>query len=216
MSGDATAIRARLDHPVIDGDGHLVEFLPLVRDFMVELGGAGLGSGLDRLLGGPALLRSLEATERRAAGMSRSGWWGVPARNTLDRATAMLPGLLYERLDEIGLDLAVLYPTFGLIPMALDDEELRRGIARACNRYYAEVYAEYADRLLPVAVIPSYTPEEALAELDYAVVELGLRAVLIGGLVLRYAPGHEGDRAARWVDGLGLDSAYDYDPVWQR
>ena len=40
--------------------------------------------------------------------------------------------------------------------------------------------------------------------------------MLIGGLVLRYAPGHEGDRAARWVDGLGLDSAYDYDPVWQR
>ena len=40
--------------------------------------------------------------------------------------------------------------------------------------------------------------------------------MLIGGLVLRYAPGHEGDRAARWVDGLGLDSAYDYDPVWRR
>jgi predicted TIM-barrel fold metal-dependent hydrolase len=213
---DAAAIRARIDHPVIDGDGHLVEFLPLVRDFMVELGGESLGAGLDRLLAGPGLLRPLGATERRAAGMSRSGWWGVPARNTLDRATAMLPRLLYERLDEIGLDLAVLYPTFGLIPMALDDEEVRRGIARACNRYYAEVYADYADRLLPVAVIPSYTPEEAVAELDYAVVELGLRAVLIGGLVLRYAPGHEGDRAARWVDGLGLDSAYDYDPVWQR
>ena len=54
----------------------------------------------------------------------------MPARNTLDRATAMLPRLLYERLDEIGLDLAVLYPTFGLIPMALDDEEMRCGIAR--------------------------------------------------------------------------------------
>ena len=73
------------------------------------------------------MLRPLDATGRRAAGMSRSGWWGVPSRNTLDRATAMLPRLLYERLDEIGLDLAVLYPTFGLIPMALDDEELRCG-----------------------------------------------------------------------------------------
>ena len=45
---------------------------------------------------------------------------------------------------------------------------------------------------------------------------LGLRPVLFGGLVLRPAPGHDGDRAARWVDGLGLDSAYDYDPVWAR
>jgi predicted TIM-barrel fold metal-dependent hydrolase len=213
---DAGSIRARLDHPVIDADGHLVEFLPLVRDFLGELGGESLAAGLDRLVDGPGLLRPLDATSRRAAGMSRSGWWAVPARNTRDRATAMIPGLLYDRLDEIGLDLAVLYPTFGLIPMALDDAELRCGIARACNRYYSELYAEYSDRLLPVAVIPSYTPDEAIAELDYAVGELGLRAVLIGGLVLRFAPGHEGDRAARWVDGLGLDSAYDYDPVWQR
>jgi len=213
---DTAAIRDRIDHPVIDADGHLVEFLPLIRDFLVELGGPSLGAGLDRLLDGPGTIRGLDAQARRGAGISRTGWWGVPARNTLDRATAMLPGLLYDRLDEIGVDLAVLYPTFGLVPMALEDAELRRGVARACNRYYAEMYAEYSDRLLPVAIVPSYTPDEAIAELEYAVGELGLRAVLMGGLVLRYAPGHEGDRAARWVDGLGLDSAYDYDPVWLR
>lgn len=213
---DTAAIRAGLDHPVIDGDGHLVEFLPLVRDFLVELGGESLGAGLDRLVDGPAQIRALDAATRRGIGLSRTGWWGVPARNTLDRATAMLPGLLADRLDEIGVDLAILYPTFGLVPMALEDDELRCGIARACNRYYAELYADHADRLLPVAVIPSYTPDEALAELEHAVVELGLRAVLVGGLVLRYAPGHEGDRTARWVDGLGLDSAYDYEPVWRR
>jgi predicted TIM-barrel fold metal-dependent hydrolase len=213
---DSAAIRARLDHPVVDADGHLIEFLPLIRDFLVELGGESLGAGLDRLVDGPAQLRALDAATRRASGLSRSGWWGVPTRNTLDRATAMLPGLLYDRLDEIGVDLAILYPTLGLVPMALDDEELRRGLARACNRYYAELYADYSDRLRPVAVIPSYTPDEALVELEHAVVELGHRAVLIGGLVFRYPPGREGDRAARWVDALGLDSAYDYDPVWRR
>ena len=31
---DTAAIRAQLDHPVIDADGHLVEFLPLIRDFL--------------------------------------------------------------------------------------------------------------------------------------------------------------------------------------
>ena len=56
--------------------------------------------------------------------MMRSAWWGLPARNTLDRATALLPKLLYERLDEIGIDLAVLYPTYGLTCMGLEDDEL--------------------------------------------------------------------------------------------
>jgi predicted TIM-barrel fold metal-dependent hydrolase len=209
-------LRERVSHPIIDADGHLIEFLPLVRDFLRELGGEALAAGLDRLAGSAALTRGLDATARRALGLARTGWWGLPAANTLDRATAMLPRLLRERMDGIGLDLSVLYPTYGLTVMAVDDGELRRGLARAFNRYYAEVFADCSDRLLPVAVVPTYTPEEAVEELEHAVVELGLRAVLLGGLVLRYAPGHEGDRAARWVDGLGLDSPYDYDPLWRR
>ena len=213
---DAAEIRARIDHPIIDADGHIIEFLPLVRDFLVEEAGEAVAKRFDEVLTSGAGVRALDLSERRRLGISRTGWWGVPSANTLDRATAMLPRLLYERLDELGLDVAILYPTAGLMAMALDDDELRCALARACNRYGAECYGEYADRLLPVAVIPNYTPDEALVELDYAVSVLGLRPVLFGGLVLRAAPGHDGDRAARWVDGLGLDSAYDYDPVWAR
>ena len=33
-SDDVAAIRNRLDHPVIDSDGHLLEFMPLVRDII--------------------------------------------------------------------------------------------------------------------------------------------------------------------------------------
>ena len=213
---DADAIRKRLDHPVIDADGHVVEFLPLIRDFIVEEAGETVAKRFDDVLGSGATVRALDVEARRQFGLARTGWWGVPAANTLDRATAMLPRLLYERLDEIGLDVAILYPTAGLMAMALDDDELRGAVARACNRYSAECFADYSDRLLPVAVVPNYTPEEALAELDHAVCVLGLKPVLFGGLVLRIAPRHDGDRAARWVDGLGLDSAYDYDPVWAR
>jgi predicted TIM-barrel fold metal-dependent hydrolase len=213
---DAETIRGRLDHPVIDADGHVVEFLPLIRDFIVEEADETVAKRFDDVLGSGATVRALDVEARRRLGLSRTGWWGVPAANTFDRATAMLPRLLYERLDEIGLDVAVLYPTAGLMAMALDDDELRCTLARACNRYSAECYGEYSDRLLPVAVVPNYTPEEALTELDHAVRVLGLKPVLFGGLVLRIAPGHDGDRAARWVDGLGLDSAYDYDPVWMR
>ena len=54
------------------------------------------------------------ATRARArTRVPQAGWWGAPTANTLDRATAMLPGLLYDRMDELGFDLTVLYPTAG-------------------------------------------------------------------------------------------------------
>lgn len=207
---NGAAIRAQLDHPVVDADGHLIEFIPLVRDYVVEEAGASVGERFDVLVDSSLLTRQLNAETKRAAGVSRTGWWGLPARNTLDRATATIPRLLYERLDELGIDVAVLYPTLGLAVMAIDDEELRRALARAYNRYVAESYGAFGDRLLPVGVVPTYSPQEAIAELDYATGTLGLKAFLLGGLVLR------GDRAARWVDGLGLDSMFDYDALWQR
>jgi predicted TIM-barrel fold metal-dependent hydrolase len=212
---DAAGIRSRLGHPVVDADGHLLEFIPLVRDFVVEHAGAEVGNRLDGVLRGAAATRGLDVPTKRSLGLARHGWWGLPTRNTLDRATATLPKLLHGRLDEIGIDLAILYPTLGLVPMGLEDGELRQALARACNRYYAECYGPYRDRLLPVGIVPTFTPDEAIAELDHAVA-LGLRAFLMGGLVLRPVPGHESVRAARWVDGLGLDSAHDYDPLWRR
>ena len=214
---DATQIRAELDHPVIDADGHIIEFLPLLRDLVADEAGGAVADRFDALAGSAAVRRSLDDETKRAHALARTGWWALPSRNTLDRATAMLPRLLYERLDELGIDVAVLYPTVGLTVMAVDDQELRCAVARACNRYYADAYGPYADRLRPVGVIPTYDPDEAIAELEYATGTLGLKGFLFGGLVLRPAPGHAtDDRAARWVDGLGLDSAHDYDPLWRR
>jgi len=33
-SDAVTQIKARLDHPIIDSDGHAIEYLPLVRDIL--------------------------------------------------------------------------------------------------------------------------------------------------------------------------------------
>lgn len=49
--------------------------------------------------------------EQRAA---RSPWLALPTKNTLDRATAVLPKLLRERMDEFGLDFPVPYLSLGL------------------------------------------------------------------------------------------------------
>ncbi len=217
MSGPSAAeVRARLDHPVIDGDGHLIEFLPLVRDFIAEEAGADVAERFDRVTQGSRLMRSVPTEQRRAAGVSRMAWWGLPSANTLDRATALLPRLMYERLDEMGVDVALLYPTYGLTVTATPDDELRIAMARAFNRYVAEVYAPYRDRLVPVASIPMYTPEEAVAELNHAVVELGLPVVMMAGVIPRPIPGLEEHRAARYIDAVGHDSEHDYDIVWRR
>jgi predicted TIM-barrel fold metal-dependent hydrolase len=216
-SDEVARIRNRLEHPVIDSDGHLLEFLPVVRDYVVELSDESVAERFDRMVnGGRAIHQFAPGDERRKLGMSRTAFWGVPTKNTLDRATAMLPALLYKRLDEIGIDYAVLYPTYGLTVTAYADDELRCAMARAFNRYYAEAYADYRDRLEPVACIPMFTPDEAVAELEYAVGELGLKAVMMAGVIPRSLPGHDGSRAARWIDTLGHDSIHDYDPVWAK
>jgi hypothetical protein len=102
----------------------------------------------------------------------------------------------------------------GLTILALPDDELRRAAARALNVYYAEAYAETRDRLEPVAVIPMFTPEEALEELDFAVGRLGLRAIVTSGVIPRSTDRDGSPR--RWIDTLGHGSPYDYDPVWRR
>ncbi len=209
-------IRRRLDHPVIDSDGHLVEFLPAVREHVQELAGVEVAAGFDQYLKTNELAQRLTPDEQRARGLFRMTWWGFPARNSRDRATALLPGLLHERLPEFGIDFSVLYPTFGLGSVGLPDAELRQAVTRAFNGYLAEATAPYRERLCPVAMIPMHTPEEALAELDFAVRELGFRAACLAGFVRRPLEQPGAPRAAAWLDSFGPESPYDYTPVWRR
>jgi predicted TIM-barrel fold metal-dependent hydrolase len=211
-------VREQQGHPVIDADGHIIEFLPVVRDFLIEEGGRELAAEFDAVLGAAAKLDALSIDERRAMGLFKLTWWPYPAKNSLDRATGMLPQLLYERLDEFGIDYAVLYPTMGLTAMALSQTDLRNAAIRAFNRCSAEMYAPYSDRLTPVAMIPMYEPGEAVRELEYCRNELGLKAVLLNGLVYRPLEGAGSDvpGGARWIDAFGPESPYDYDPVWAK
>jgi predicted TIM-barrel fold metal-dependent hydrolase len=215
-SDQVAAIRNHIDHPIIDSDGHLIEYLPLVRDFLVEETGEDLAKAFDSMVRSSLRRTSVPSPERRRqVGVHATAVWGIPSRNTLDRATVMLPELLYRRLDELGIDFAVLYPTYGLTVTALGNTELRCALARALNRYYADVYADFRDRLEPVAAIPTFSPEEAIAELDHAVGELGLKAVMFGGTIPRPYD-NAADSPGRWIDTLGHDSLHDYDPLWRR
>src|SRR5436190_1376053 len=133
----------------------------------------------------------------------------------------MLPRLLYERLDDLGIDFCVVYPTAGLGYHRMPDTRLRRAICRAYNVFTADQFRGLADRIIPAAIIPMYTPEEAIEELELAARQLGYKVVMVGGLMRRPVPAlvEEHPDAAKfveWYDVIGIDSDYDYDPVWAK
>ncbi len=212
-------VRARLPHPLIDGDSHIIEYTPVLLDFVEQAGGR---SAVERFVssGGGQNWYKMSDAERRRNRTMRGPWWALPTRNTLDRCTAMLPRLYYERMDDFGLDVAVLYPSQGLFFAGSNDTEHRQTACHAYNSYIAECYAEYGDRMIPAAIVPLHTPEEGIRELTHAA-ELGLKVAMIPSFIRRPVPQVEDDYpdlASRvtWLDSYGFDSEHDYDPFWAK
>src|SRR2546426_778067 len=91
-------LRSRLNHPIIDADGHWLEYAPLMREEFRRIGGDAAAEALaiasDRI---PSSLR-MSLAERRRRRVGQEAFWGSPSENVLDRATAMLPRLLYEQI----------------------------------------------------------------------------------------------------------------------
>jgi predicted TIM-barrel fold metal-dependent hydrolase len=223
MSGKSAAqLRADLSHPVIDADGHTVEFFPALLPYLEDEGVDLAHPEFFRIeaghLGPPTDWHAHSPEERARSRISRGAWSGVP-ENALDQATSLLPALLYRRLDELGIDVSVIYPSFGLLFVSVDDADIRRGACRALNRFNAEVYRPFADRLVSVAAVPMHTPDEAVDELHHAH-QLGFKAVVMPGWVQRPVQAVTDswpDVApwALWIDTFGVDSEHDYDLVWE-
>ena len=49
-STESSQLRARLDHPVVDGDAHIIECGFVLPDFLKQVGGADLVKRFDRAL----------------------------------------------------------------------------------------------------------------------------------------------------------------------
>lgn len=224
MTTRSSQVRSRLGHPVIDSDGHLFEFYPMFLDYLKSDGGSDLADRLSRAFANSVvgtLWFRLTPDERREGRITRPGFWSVPTRRAEDLATTILPRLLYERMEEIGLDYTVLYPGLGIGAIHMGDEELRRAACRALNRMFADLYRPYADAMTPAALIPMHTPAEAIDELEFAVQKLGFKVVMMPGYVkrpvaeiVRKCP--EAGRYAFWLDTHGVESEHDYDPVWAK
>jgi predicted TIM-barrel fold metal-dependent hydrolase len=223
MSGKLSSkeIRKMIGHPVIDADGHWLEFGPSINDYLREVGGQKVVDSFRQRAHYVHKSLTMTPEERSETRRAQEAFWGVPTRNTLDRATAMLPRLLYERLDEFGFDFTVLYPTAGLALGHIAEDEIRRASCRAFNMYAARQFGEFSDRMTPAATIPMHTPDEAIEELEYAVKELGLKVIVMSSMVPRPIPAYQRGSSevgalAIWRDVFGIDSPYDYDPVWAK
>src|SRR6266481_8102808 len=214
MSGNghqtAAQIRSRLDHPVIDGDGHWVEFDPVFAERMRKVGGDRAAEGFLAALKTTQDALSMSLAERRRRRVAQPGFWTRQAGNTLDRATAMMPRLLYERLDEFGCDFAIVYPTAGLRVPRISDDATRRAVVRAHNIVTADYFRKLSDRMTPAAIIPMHTPDEAIEELEFVTKQLGSKVGMFGSGMSRRVPATKGvdpevARFAARYDQLGLD-----------
>jgi predicted TIM-barrel fold metal-dependent hydrolase len=214
-------IHRQLNHPVIDADGHWIEFEPTLLEYLDDVAGPTMVDRFQRedYLAGSGSSSRMTIAERRARHITQHAWWGLPTRNSLDRATAMLPPLLYERLGEMGLDFAIAYPDHALFFPAIRDHELQLAAHRAYNMMAADLFHGLGDRLTPAASIPMHTPAEAIEELDFTT-RLGLKVMLMRSLIRRplvaVQKNTDANLHAFWPDTLGLDSEYDYDPVWAK
>ena len=208
-------IHSRLKHPVVDGDGHWLEYVPVFSAKMRKAVGDKAADGFLAAMQTTtdALKMTQQARDERRVALPN--FWNRQAENTLDRATAMMPKMLYERLDEIGSDFAVIYPTAWLRLPRIRDDETRRAVIRAYNIVSAEYFRGLEDRMTPAAIIPMHTPEEAIAELEFVVKQLGSKVGMFGsGMARKMATPGSGESV--WYDVLAIDSPYNYDPVWAK
>src|ERR1041384_5615189 len=84
-------IRAQLKHPVIDADGHTIEYGPAYFEFLKQVGGPQLAARYREKLDAGGWYR-MSPEERLKKRVTRPTSWGLPTKNTLDRENAMRSG----------------------------------------------------------------------------------------------------------------------------
>jgi predicted TIM-barrel fold metal-dependent hydrolase len=214
-------VRAQLDHPVIDADGHWTELYPVFFEYIDEQAGPAMVDRFKKKYGhrfhGWYELTPADRLKKR---LRRPVYWGTPT-STADRSAAILPGYFYDRLDEYGIDLALVFPTIGLtLGRDLTDPDMANGVVRAYNQMAVETFADYSDRMIPGGVLSLADPADAIEQIEHAH-SIGLKILVTGGTIVRPVEADaewQPDPGKRrvYIDALGVDSPYDYEPVWRK
>lgn len=204
---DPTTVTPISHDGVIDADGHILE-PPTVWEEYID---PGLRARALRVRVNDEGLEYLELDGRPSPshpagilselGRTNDSDLGGPARRYLDELPygSMDPAERVVLLDHEHLDVAILYPSIGIMWEAdTDDVELIQAHCRAYNRWIADFCRDSNGRLVPVAHLSLSDPVAAAAELRRAVDD-GCRGAFIGSWThTRKGPGHPV-----------------HDPVWQ-
>lgn len=174
----------RIDHPstVIDADGHILEVADLWQTHLeakyrdralcirrdekgleyLEINGKPsrrVRNGMPAGLGAMDLVGGIKF-ERPKTGcdyVDNAPFGAMDAKERL------------QRLDQEGIEKAILYPTLGVLWVAeCDDEDLTQAYVRAYNRWIVEFCSESGGRLLPIAQLSLGDPVAAEKELRRA------------------------------------------------
>ena len=102
-------------------------------------------------------------------------------------------GVQLEAMDIEGIDIAVLFPTRGLLTLAEPDMDpgLSAALARAYNDWMYDFCAPNTDRLLGAAMVSPFNMDDAVAELRRSVNELGFKAVFMRSNMVTGKPWHD-------------------------
>jgi predicted TIM-barrel fold metal-dependent hydrolase len=174
--------------PLIDCDGHIVESLSEMRQYMA-----------------PGIRQFAEFERPFASSLgvfpSLDGIHHVVPRdenNPVARRPAEPGGPRIgsgedwsKVLDAVGLRQSVLYTSDGLAIGALRLREYLVPLCRAYNDYVADRFRRVDPRLHPMALIPVQFPDEGARELRRAVIELGLPGAMLPSTGLPLHLGHE-------------------------
>src|SRR5437899_12878644 len=100
----STAVRAQLDHPVIDGDGHWLEPVPIFLDYLRQVSGPSVvdrftKTAREHIERGWYTMTPAERLDRRP---TRPTWWGETATTT-DPAAAIAPKAFSQALDSFNV-----------------------------------------------------------------------------------------------------------------
>lgn len=155
----------KVPHPIIDADGHVMEKDAELHEFL-----EGRYRGMPRF-------------ETYGFFPSLDGWhrgFSVPGKDREVPAKRWM-----EFLDELGVQMTVLYPTAGLALGLIQNPDWACALAHAYNSWVYEKFTRQSPRLKAAALLPVQDTVEAARELKRAK-DLGLVAGLLPAVTVLY------------------------------
>lgn len=177
---------------VIDADGHVQEPYDMWPKYLES----------KYLLDAPRLVTDNRGIARRqVAGrvlpvigeVVDKDWKRLP-----ERAGGHDPHARLKDMDAEGMDIAVLFPTIGLLFGGVEKADVQAALCRANNNWIHDYTRAAPNRLFAVAAVPQLDIKEMLVEARRAVTSLGCKSVFL---------------RPNAIGGRTLDDPY-FDPLW--